>query len=453
MNTIYQITTIYQIFDILIRGALDKNKKDEYTERLKNAGKLFSSINKKTNMKHYWNVKKMMKLSKKHILDELVIELTIFLPYVDLFNLIMTNKYYKNLLYGNFVWKRKFETEYPGYKFPKLFDGPTPDNWAKRTTQFFNYVKRTSEIKDIYGNEVIMLEIFKNWSFKMSEAFLIFEKYVVNNRGVELTVAFLIDLHKLFFSKDFKYFDDFLISLRGSIYEKKKFVKGILKNIPKPFIYKPNDRNITRYWESKDVEPYLDKYFGKVIKYIKREHKHLFTDKIFLEELFKINKFVYVYIDENLKKDVDLLKVLLNIDGLMLRHVPMKLRENKEIILMAIKNNGWAFFDAGIYSLYLFLEAMKKTPQIFSELTFKERYEGEFEEYTQNEEIVLLALKYDRENFYDISEELQNDKKFLLKAIKQDGLLLEMLPKKFRKDSDIVEAAIKQNKESYKFAY
>ena len=76
------------------------------------------------------------------------------------------------------------------------------------------------------------------------------------------------------------------------------------------------------------------------------------------------------------------------------------------------------------------------------------------EEFKKDRDIVLAAVQQNGKAFEFASSEcgLFNDRKFILVALQQNGLLLKYTSEELKKDRDIVLAAVKQNGEAFMFA-
>ena len=76
---------------------------------------------------------------------------------------------------------------------------------------------------------------------------------------------------------------------------------------------------------------------------------------------------------------------------------------------------------------------------------------SKFEEFQDDEEIVLEAVKNDKSSIIYASSRLKDDKKFVLKAIKIDTYILRFISKRLKDDKEVVLEAIKANKNKNNF--
>ena len=73
-------------------------------------------------------------------------------------------------------------------------------------------------------------------------------------------------------------------------------------------------------------------------------------------------------------------------------------------------------------------------------------------ELRNDKEFVLKAVKQDGWTLYHASKELKNDKEFVLEAVKQNGWALYYASKELRNDKEVVLEAVKQNGQAFKYA-
>ena len=74
-----------------------------------------------------------------------------------------------------------------------------------------------------------------------------------------------------------------------------------------------------------------------------------------------------------------------------------------------------------------------------------------FEEFANDKEVVLKAVKRDGYNLQYASPELKNDKEFILEAIKEHGKVIQHISNALKSDLDVILAAIKQNPDALRF--
>ncbi len=101
--------------------------------------------------------------------------------------------------------------------------------------------------------------------------------------------------------------------------------------------------------------------------------------------------------------------------------IPRELRNDKEVVLEAVKQYGWALSYAS-------------------------------KELRNDKEVVLEAVKKDGRALEYASKELQNDKEVVLEVVKKDGWTLEFTSKELQNDLDVVLTAVKQNRSVIQYA-
>merc|ERR1712227_646098 len=138
---------------------------------------------------------------------------------------------------------------------------------------------------------------------------------------------------------------------------------------------------------------------------------------------------VLFYISDKLKGSVDFFKKVVKINGLGLQHGNRDIKNNKEIVLAAVEQNG---------------EVLKIFPRARI--------------ININRDIVLAAVTQNGKAFYyvrmfsDSFERFKKDKEIVCTAVKTYGLALEYAGEQFKKDKDIVLAAVENNGLALKYA-
>ncbi|NGX44273.1 MAG: hypothetical protein K1060chlam3_00439, partial [Candidatus Anoxychlamydiales bacterium] len=111
------------------------------------------------------------------------------------------------------------------------------------------------------------------------------------------------------------------------------------------------------------------------------------------------------------------------------------LKKDKEIVLAAVKQNGWAIQYAH--------EDLKKDKEIVLAAVKQNgnTLSSAHEELTKDKEIVLAAVKQADEALEYAHEDLKKDREFVLAAVKQAGGALQYAHEDLKKDKEIVLAA------------
>jgi serine/threonine protein kinase len=129
-----------------------------------------------------------------------------------------------------------------------------------------------------------------------------------------------------------------------------------------------------------------------------------------------------------------------------LQHTSKELQNDKETIVEAVKQDGWALEFASKElqnNKKVVLQTMKQNGRA---LEFASK------ELQNDKEVVLQAVKQDGSALKHASKELQNDKEFVLKAVKLYGMALEYASKELQNDKEVVLEAVKLNGSSLKYA-
>jgi hypothetical protein len=129
----------------------------------------------------------------------------------------------------------------------------------------------------------------------------------------------------------------------------------------------------------------------------------------------------YLYVSEDLKNDIDIVKTAIKLDGSLFKFIPLSFKQNKEIFLLAIKQ----------YALAI---------------------EFATEEFKNNLEVakIVLASKYDKTLSF-FSDEIRDNKELVLFAVKNHASQLEFASKRLKMDYDLVKQAITQSGVTYRF--
>ncbi len=233
-----------------------------------------------------------------------------------------------------------------------------------------------------------------------------------------------------------------------------------------------------------------------VAEYVSKE---LLEDRDFISKAVEINGGLLQYLQKKYQEDEEIVSQAVASLGYALKFAP-KFQYNKKIVLTAVGNNSNSLKFASKEmkdDKEVVMCAVQKNPESFkyaserlqndkdvvlTALKKTAKYEEEYKTEVINNIItnvksidlwkdteVLAELKKCDNNFYayapiqmwddetfvlmalakrfkisKASERLQKDKKFLIKAVKQNGEVLADIPKEFKDDKDIVLAATEQ---------
>ncbi|EFC38683.1 predicted protein [Naegleria gruberi] len=169
---------------------------------------------------------------------------------------------------------------------------------------------------------------------------------------------------------------------------------------------------------------------GLALEYANEILKH---DREIGLEAVKENAEAFLYVNNTLKKDRGLVLKVVKQNGILLQYANELLKKDREIVLEAVKDDGLALEYAN--------ETLKQDREISLEASKQEFYRGIILEsnirYTPN-------LFYAFNNYIEFKN-LRNDRKFILEAVKQNGLALEYANEIMKRDREIVLKAIQEN--------
>lgn len=125
--------------------------------------------------------------------------------------------------------------------------------------------------------------------------------------------------------------------------------------------------------------------------------------------------------DDELKNNKEVVIVAVNLEGFAIDYASPTLKNDKEVVLTAINQNGNALGSAS-------------------------------ENFKNDKEIVLAAMKENYYAFNYASEILKNDIEFILNVINISGAILAFLSDEFKNNKQVVLAAVNQEGEALEYA-
>ena len=165
--------------------------------------------------------------------------------------------------------------------------------------------------------------------------------------------------------------------------------------------------------------PFIDDRYG-IHRYFtnKKEYMKLLINGEITNTQRKIHDLIEKYQLEANKK---FMMMLVKLDYNGLQFASEKLRNDKEVVREAIKQNGYTI-----------------------------RYASE--ELKNDKEVVLEAVKQNGKALLYASKELRNDKEVVLEAVRQDGEALNYASKELKNDKEVVLEAVKQKGNAFWYA-
>ena len=202
----------------------------------------------------------------------------------------------------------------------------------------------------------------------------------------------------------------------------------------------------------------------------------------------------YDYISDELKKDKDIILIMLDFDGSLADSFPPSLLEDREFMLDAIGVRDLVFYflkdSPFVKDREFVLEAAKRNGRILSwvDPSFKNDREIVLEaiishpynamsypkfmedrdfvlsavkreplvfpyatSFLDDKEIALEAVKGDAYELVQASERLKNDKDVVLEAIKKDVFVFDLIPPELKKDREIVKESLIRNCDAFSY--
>ena len=154
-------------------------------------------------------------------------------------------------------------------------------------------------------------------------------------------------------------------------------------------------------------------------------------------------------------------------NGMWIEHLPKELRENKEVILKALKNNpgaaefisGSALEDESFHLKLLSLQIIKHFGMLpveyLSSRTFiidavsrcglVLKLLKNCSSYTSDEEIVLAAVKQNGWSLQYADNALRDEKEIVVAAVIQNGLAIKFASDSLKKDEELIDLAIRND--------
>ena len=160
----------------------------------------------------------------------------------------------------------------------------------------------------------------------------------------------------------------------------------------------------------------------------------------------KKNGFALRYASDSLKKDKEVvLAAVKNMAG-ALKYADNSFKKDKEVVLAAVKQNG--------YALYVADDSLKKDKEVVLAAVKQDDFAFEYadDSLKKDKEFVLAAVKQNGYALPYADDSLKKDKEVVLAAVKQNGRTLEYADNKLKKDKEVVLAAVKQNGYALRYA-
>ncbi len=177
-----------------------------------------------------------------------------------------------------------------------------------------------------------------------------------------------------------------------------------------------------------------------------RDHSATEEEKERALEQVKENGINLQGLPENLKREKEVVLEAVKQSGMALEHASEDLKKDREVILEAVKQSGMALQYAS--------EDLKKDQEVVLEAVKQSGVACIHADEAIWDSIAFIfsVLEIDIDNLSHLPIRVREDKDFIIKLVKVNGMHLEKLEDNFKNDRDVVKAAIEQNKEAIKFA-
>lgn len=191
----------------------------------------------------------------------------------------------------------------------------------------------------------------------------------------------------------------------------------------------------------------------KDIALIVAEKEPYFAGEYIPKELYKYKEILkklgpgidYYKLSEEQLKDKEIALLLVKEAEIKLDQLPRKIRQDKEVVLEAVKACGsnLEYAPQFVSDREVVLSAVK-SDGLAIEFSSKR--------FTDDKEIMLEAVKENGKSLNFASERLREDPEVVLAAVKQNGLILNLISQEMKSNPEIVLEAIKNNGENIKYA-
>jgi hypothetical protein len=213
---------------------------------------------------------------------------------------------------------------------------------------------------------------------------------------------------------------------------------------------------------------------------LEHAHEDLKKDKDFALVATKHNPCAWQFVHEDLKHDKEFCLEVVKQNGLALKYMPENVQKDKDVVVEAVKQNEWAFEYAhddlkkdkkfvlkiiklNVNPLQYVHDDLKKDKVFLLEVLKQEAMQqksiGIFrnESLKRDREFALEVVTQNHGYFVVLHKDLQNDKYFVLEALRRNGLVLQHISRYLKnddlKDKALTLEAVKQNGLSLQFAH
>ena len=206
-------------------------------------------------------------------------------------------------------------------------------------------------------------------------------------------------------------------------------IKNLKKNVK--FFERKETFNEVELKNVKSELQFEEKAYADFKKYLETD---AFNNLEFVKEVIKLDADIFNLIPRKFQEDKEICKELLNINGKVLQFVNEDFKKDKEIVIAAINN----------YPINIQYASNEiKNDEEIARMVVCKFYQGDFlkyfsEELRNNKDFILDAVKFDGKALEWVSEELKNDKDVVLKAIENYPIVIQYASDELRNDKEII---------------
>ena len=194
--------------------------------------------------------------------------------------------------------------------------------------------------------------------------------------------------------------------------------------------------------QNKDVSS-ITQYAKKLDVVISILSKGLITEKFIIEDkrlmldvIKRRNGDVLKYASMELRDDKDVVLSAVKKNGWSLSYASDRQADDKDIVLSAVKKY-WGAWEAASPRLRkdkdVVIEGIKNNIYLLNNVSF---------DLVDDKEFMLRAISIDALAYRYVSERLKNDRDLIVAAVKKDGMIIKDLPSKFKDDKEIITIAV-----------
>jgi hypothetical protein len=364
------------------------------------------------------NKKKKKKVEKKKFLDiprYVIFLIAYFTPYEVVYNLLLTNKYLRNLLKDNNFWRIKFRIEYP------------------------NFITFVTDKKDIEAPLKFLDEFFAKYIYKEVVVKLTLSKIPVKKKVYKKEISWkeFKDLNPpwyittIMLQNSLKHFAEYI--------ESRDYYRGDGPYLPKdiPIEFYKNEFFLIELYKRiyGRISVSLSNLITSLIlrKYFKFKSENIDSD--FLVKLIEINynSFKAIFRRSKGRYNYDRKKVIVS----LIESIISKKIENKIYIL-----EGLIEYYFGLLRDYNYSIELNKKDVVETLIKFNGSFLRYFNKYQNDEKMALLALKTST-TFDILGDYLKKDDYFIKKAVRVNGAVLLHVDEKFSKLKSYISDAVK----------